>query len=96
MVRGRQRQAKREPWPPRCVPAGMASPCIDVCRYDPETGWCLGCGMTRPEKKGWKKHRVERDAVRAELPARLATLAGAGQQVGKAAKKKAPTESFVK
>lgn len=89
MVRQRLRQAEREPAPGRCVPARMASPCIDVCRYDPETGWCLGCGMSKPEKKGWKKHRVDRDAVRAALPARLATLAGTGQQVGKAARKKA-------
>lgn len=66
----------------------MASPCIDVCRYDEATGWCLGCGMTRAEKKGWKKKRVDRDAVRDALPDRLALLGAQGQAVGKAAKRK--------
>jgi hypothetical protein len=33
----------------------MASPCIDVCRHDEATGWCLGCGMTRKDRKRWKK-----------------------------------------
>ncbi|HEV7455230.1 MAG TPA: DUF1289 domain-containing protein [Roseococcus sp.] len=42
----------------------MASPCIDVCRFDEATGWCLGCGMAKPEKKRWKKDRDARAAVR--------------------------------
>jgi uncharacterized protein len=67
----------------------MASPCIDVCRYDLETGWCFGCGMTKPEKKGWKKDKDARKAIRAALPARLAALEAAGHRVGKAAKRKA-------
>lgn len=29
------------------------SPCIDVCKYKRE-GRCIGCGMTRPEKKAFK------------------------------------------
>ena len=70
----------------------MASPCIDVCRYDEETGWCLGCGMTRKDKKAWKKEKERREAIRAALPGRLATLAAAGQAVGKAAKKKRKKE----
>ena len=66
----------------------MASPCIDVCRYDEATGWCLGCGMTRKDKKHWKKDKDRRDAIRAVLPGRLAAMAAAGQPTGKAAKKK--------
>ncbi|MGG5817577.1 DUF1289 domain-containing protein [Falsiroseomonas sp. HW251] len=66
----------------------MASPCIDVCRYDEATGWCLGCGMTKPEKKRWKKDKAERPVVRAALPPRLAALDAAGLPTGKAAKKK--------
>jgi predicted Fe-S protein YdhL (DUF1289 family) len=65
----------------------MASPCIDVCRYDEERGWCLGCGMTRKDKKAWKRDHAAREGIRAELPARLAILAGAGQPIGKAAKR---------
>ena len=65
----------------------MANPCIDVCRYDEATGWCLGCGMSKPEKKSWKKEKAERPAIRAALPGRLAALAAAGQPTGKAAKR---------
>lgn len=66
----------------------MASPCIDVCRYDETTGWCFGCGMTKPEKKRWKKEKEGRPAIRAALPDRLVLLASAGHATGKAAKRK--------
>jgi predicted Fe-S protein YdhL (DUF1289 family) len=66
----------------------MASPCIDICRYDEATGWCLGCGMTKPEKKRWKKEKPDRPAIRAALPGRIAALDAAGHPTGKAAKKK--------
>jgi predicted Fe-S protein YdhL (DUF1289 family) len=32
----------------------VASPCIDVCKLDPETGWCRGCLRTRDEIRAWK------------------------------------------
>ncbi len=64
----------------------MSSPCIDVCRYDETTGWCLGCGMTKADKKGWKKQPERRDGILGALPARLATLAGIGRTTGKAAR----------
>jgi uncharacterized protein len=60
----------------------MASPCIDVCRFDDETGWCLGCGMRRKDKKLWKKDRDTRPDIRTALPARLSVLAAAGNRVG--------------
>ena len=66
----------------------MASPCIDVCRYDETTGWCLGCGMAKPEKKQWKKDRETRPAIRAALAERLAALGKAGHATGTAAKSK--------
>ncbi len=68
--------------------AGMASPCIDICKYDEETGWCLGCGMSRKDKKHWKKEKERRPAIRAALAERLAALAASGQRIGKAAKRK--------
>jgi predicted Fe-S protein YdhL (DUF1289 family) len=75
--------------PPRHpISPGMANPCIDVCRYDEATGWCLGCGMTKPEKQRWKKEKVARTAIRAALPGRLSVLAAAGQATGKAAGRK--------
>ncbi len=66
----------------------MGSPCIDVCRFDEATGWCFGCGMTRKNKKGWKKEKPARPAILDALPPRLAALEAAGHPVGKAAKRK--------
>jgi uncharacterized protein len=53
----------------------VPSPCIDVCRFDPQTDWCLGCGRTLDEARQWRRlppfhrHRIER-----ELPRRLRSL----------------------
>jgi predicted Fe-S protein YdhL (DUF1289 family) len=42
-------------------PAGnVASPCVDVCRMDPELGLCVGCYRTIDEIAGWS--RADRDA----------------------------------
>jgi uncharacterized protein len=35
--------------------AGVASPCIDVCRMDPATGWCEGCLRTIGEIVAWRE-----------------------------------------
>lgn len=32
----------------------VPSPCIDVCKYK-NRGYCIGCGMTKPQKKEFKK-----------------------------------------
>ena len=32
----------------------IISPCISICRTDPITGYCYGCGRTNDEKKNWK------------------------------------------
>ena len=32
----------------------MVSPCISICKTDPKTGFCNGCGRTNEEKKIWK------------------------------------------
>lgn len=66
----------------------MANPCIDVCRHDEATGWCLGCGMTKADRKLWKKDKARRPAIRAMLPERLAALGAAGHAIGKAAKRR--------
>jgi predicted Fe-S protein YdhL (DUF1289 family) len=34
--------------------ANAPSPCIDVCKFR-EGGQCIGCRMTKPEKKRFKK-----------------------------------------
>ena len=32
----------------------IISPCISICKTDPTTGYCYGCGRTNEEKKTWK------------------------------------------
>jgi predicted Fe-S protein YdhL (DUF1289 family) len=29
----------------------IISPCISICRTDPKTGYCYGCGRSNDEKK---------------------------------------------
>lgn len=52
----------------------MKDPCTGVCRDDPDTGWCLGCGMARADWRRWKRDRLARPALLAVLPGRLALL----------------------
>jgi predicted Fe-S protein YdhL (DUF1289 family) len=54
----------------------MKSPCIDVCRFDSRTGWCIGCGRTLAECRLWKKApRPRLLAISVDLSRRLARLA---------------------
>ena len=32
----------------------IISPCISICKTDPKTGYCYGCGRNNEEKKIWK------------------------------------------
>ena len=32
----------------------IISPCISICKTDPETGLCYGCGRNDEEKRKWK------------------------------------------
>ncbi|MBD1135693.1 DUF1289 domain-containing protein [Pelagibacterales bacterium SAG-MED47] len=32
----------------------IISPCISICKTDPCTGYCYGCGRTSEEKRIWK------------------------------------------
>ena len=32
----------------------IVSPCISICKTDPKTGLCYGCGRSNIEKKMWK------------------------------------------
>jgi len=32
----------------------IISPCISICKTDPLTGYCYGCGRNNEEKKIWK------------------------------------------
>ena len=32
----------------------IISPCISICKTDPKTGFCYGCGRNNSEKINWK------------------------------------------
>jgi predicted Fe-S protein YdhL (DUF1289 family) len=55
--------------------AAIESPCILVCRLDPCSGFCFGCGRTRDEIASWIAMTPgERRVVMEQLPARLAAI----------------------
>ena len=36
----------------------IVSPCISICKTDPITGYCYGCGRNNNEKKMWKENNT--------------------------------------
>ena len=32
----------------------IITPCISICKTDPVTGFCYGCGRSNEDKKKWK------------------------------------------
>lgn len=53
----------------------VESPCVSICVMDEATGWCIGCGRTLDEIARWSgTDQADRDAVMAELPARMEKL----------------------
>lgn len=54
----------------------VSSPCVRICRIDPQARICEGCGRSLDEIASWVAiGEVRRRAVMAELPGRLARLA---------------------
>jgi predicted Fe-S protein YdhL (DUF1289 family) len=50
----------------------ISTPCIKVCAVSGQTGLCIGCGRSLQEIASWGRlSEPERQAVMAELPARL-------------------------
>ena len=39
----------------------VISPCISICKTDPDTGYCYGCGRTDTEKIKWKSEDTTED-----------------------------------
>lgn len=53
----------------------IQSPCIDICKLDGKTGFCLGCLRTRDEIRAWKTMSDDaRLAVIHERPGREVRL----------------------
>lgn len=61
---------------PMSAPVAIASPCIQVCAIDGQSGLCLGCHRTLAEIAGWTKLTdAERAATMAALPCRRNQIA---------------------
>ena len=52
------------------------SPCISVCKTDPETGYCYGCGRTNEEKSIWKEENTSSDWKQGNLEIIKGRLSG--------------------
>ncbi|HXQ15408.1 MAG TPA: DUF1289 domain-containing protein [Caulobacteraceae bacterium] len=58
-----------EPRPP------IATPCVQICVIDGESGLCLGCQRTLAEVAGWARLTdAERAAIMTALPARRSRI----------------------
>jgi hypothetical protein len=56
-------------------PKPIATPCVQVCIVDGETGLCLGCYRTLGEVARWSMlAEAERDEIMATLPARRSRI----------------------
>lgn len=61
---------------PAAPSAPVPSPCIGVCRMDPNSGWCMGCWRLLGEIAAWSTMPEDaKRAVWAELPQRRAAAA---------------------
>jgi hypothetical protein len=57
------------------VPQPIASPCVNVCVVDGESGLCLGCQRTLAEVAGWTRFSdAERAAIMAGLAGRRSRI----------------------
>jgi hypothetical protein len=62
--------------------ACVKNPCIDVCKFDKKTGWCVGCGRSKEDCKEWKKASKKRQKeIKHDLPQRLEKLEERGKRV---------------
>jgi len=65
-------------------PMSIKSPCTNICRMSPTSGFCEGCFRTIPEITEWSRaDDLRRQAILAEVAIRKAAV-GAGECVGKA------------
>ncbi|MBV8681951.1 MAG: DUF1289 domain-containing protein [Caulobacteraceae bacterium] len=57
------------------APRAIATPCIQVCVVDGESGLCLGCHRTLAEVAQWTRFTdAERATLMAELPGRRSRI----------------------
>ena len=39
----------------------IVSPCISICKTDPVTGYCYGCGRSNEDKVMWKDEKTSNE-----------------------------------
>ena len=54
----------------------IISPCISICKTDPQTGYCYGCGRNNEEKKMWKLQETSDEWKKSNLTDIQARLSG--------------------
>ena len=54
----------------------IISPCVSICKTDPVTGYCYGCGRTNNEKKIWKDEETTNNWKENNLKILLTRLKG--------------------
>ena len=45
----------------------IISPCISICKTDPVTGYCYGCGRNENDKKKWKDEKTTEECKKQNL-----------------------------
>ena len=54
----------------------IISPCISICKIDPVTGYCYGCGRSDYDKKIWKLEETTNDWKKENLKVVQKRLSG--------------------
>ena len=58
----------------------IATPCISVCKSDPVTDFCYGCGRTTEDKKMWKDPDTSNEWKKSNLELTRSRLNGWQQE----------------
>ena len=61
------------------VGIGHYSPCVSICTYDDDEGYCLGCYRTKEEISGWRQMTNEEQLASIEMLRKRSQKAKAGQ-----------------
>ena len=54
----------------------IISPCISICKTDPKTGFCYGCGRSDSEKRLWKLENTDDKWKKGSVPQKWDGKAG--------------------
>ena len=54
----------------------ITSPCISICKTDPQTDYCYGCGRNNEDKKSWKSESTSDEWKNDNLTDILKRLSG--------------------